>query len=184
MKYQSHLIIAGAAITLTQPWHQGIVEAFIIYGLGLLGGLLPDIDHPGSFIGSRVPVLPTILFRNGGHRGVTHSLLGLAVVSIAGFVIAAAIGHQSNIAICWAFGLGYASHLAADIITNRGIPVCWPVSTRFVIPITTTGSPLELMIVIGIFLITAFLTLRSVFSETAFGMVTYNIKSIFTKIFI
>lgn len=151
MKYQSHIVIAAAVITLTQPWSQGLLPALAIYGLGLLGGLLPDIDHPKSFIGSKVPVLPTILYKFGGHRGVTHSLLGLGIVAIIGFLLASLLGMREIPAVTWALGLGYASHLGADLITNRGIPACWPVAKRFVIPVTTTGSALEAIIVLSVF---------------------------------
>lgn len=161
MKYQSHLVIAAAAVTLTQPWHQPSLPMVAIYAMGLLGGLLPDIDHPKSFIGSKVPLLPTLLFRyGGGHRGVTHSLLALSLLTAAGFFLAAVLGFQDNAAVCWSLGLGYASHLGADLITNRGIPALWPLRQRYRVPITVTGSRMEAVIVLAVFYGTAFWTIR------------------------
>ena len=158
MRYQSHALIAVASVTVFHPWSAGILAMGVTYVFALIGGLLPDIDHPKSFVGSKVPVIPTILYRFSGHRGVTHSLLALGVVSLFGFFCAAVIGSMGNLLVAWSMGIGYASHLLADFITNRGIPAAWPVKRRFVIPITTTGAPLEAAIAVAAFLGCLFLS--------------------------
>ena len=50
--------------------------------LGAVGGLLPDIDHPKSFIGKYNPLAGFMK-----HRGFTHTVLGCAILSIPFIVI-------------------------------------------------------------------------------------------------
>ena len=99
-----------------------------------LGALLPDLDAHSSTIKylsiARIqPFAPlsSVLSRDWGHRGMTHSLIGLA-----GFAVLV-----SPIALFWswpiwaALCLGYASHLAADACTRSGIPLLYPRKRRF-----------------------------------------------------
>lgn len=83
-------------------------------GVGMLGAVLPDIDHPRSFLGRFNPFAKCFI-----HRGLTHSLLactcfgalayGLAGAQVAKFLV-----------------LGYLSHLLLDAYTPKGIPFWWP----------------------------------------------------------
>ncbi len=63
-------------------------------GLAALGSLAPDIDHPHSWLGRRLPWLSWPLAALLGHRGLTHSLLaigaglGLLLVQGAGWLAA------------------------------------------------------------------------------------------------
>ncbi|MGL5972788.1 MAG: metal-dependent hydrolase [Oscillospiraceae bacterium] len=45
-------------------------------GVGALGGYLPDIDHAGSTLGSKIPILPHLL----KHRGVTHTVYFIGII--------------------------------------------------------------------------------------------------------
>nr|WP_254425349.1 metal-dependent hydrolase [Aeromonas dhakensis] len=45
----------------------------------LASALLPDLDHPKSVLGQRLPWISKPLSRLFGHRGFTHSLLAVAV---------------------------------------------------------------------------------------------------------
>ncbi|PFR46284.1 hypothetical protein COK29_31030, partial [Bacillus cereus] len=47
-----------------------------------LGALLPDIDEPNSFIGQRTRGVSDLIHAVFDHRGMTHSLIGIAVASI------------------------------------------------------------------------------------------------------
>lgn len=146
MTYQSHLVWALAASLALYPLPrpQSIEEGAVLaswVALAALGGLLPDIDHPHSRIGRLIPVLPTLLFKTTGHRGATHSLFG---VLISGALTYAAIWSFKGGAWAWlgaqAMMVGYAAHLAGDFITNRGVPLMWPLGGRMGIKVTTTGS--------------------------------------------
>jgi inner membrane protein len=106
--------------------------------LGVAGALLPDIDHPGSWIGRRVPFVSWPLALAFGHRGVTHSLLAvlacLAALPLAGVAPAAL-----------PVALGYLSHLLADYCTPAGVPFLWPSPRVFRSPyVLRTGSLPEL----------------------------------------
>ena len=89
--------------------HLGWLEASIqVFAAAGLGALLPDIDHPGSVVGRRlwffsIPV--SLLF---GHRGITHSLIAVVVMSAA---IVWQAGAQPWVA---ALAIGYLTHLVGD----------------------------------------------------------------------
>jgi len=109
------LLTAEVLIRAGHLPEQAAVQAL---GTAVLGALLPDIDHPSSYIGRRVPVVPYLL---GGHRRAAHSLLAaLAVVLLAhrflglsGFLIFSLVG-------------GYLSHLALDLLNPEGAMLFWP----------------------------------------------------------
>ncbi len=75
----------------------------------LVGSYLPDIDIRHSTAGK---VIPAWLFTK--HRGPTHSLLALIVVTTA----AAAF----NIYLGIGLGFGYLLHLGADLLTSMHLP--------------------------------------------------------------
>ncbi len=150
MRYSSHLYLGVAAATLIQPWQHGVVVAAWAYSVAVLGALLPDIDHPKSWIGSRIPVLPTLLQRTTGHRGFTHSIAALAFVCLLSFFLwfELPLPQEAAKTIGFALSVGYLSHLVADFFTNKGIAALWPIRRRFGIPLTNTGTSLESVIVV------------------------------------
>ncbi len=95
----------------------------------VLGALLPDVDTPTSLIGKLCLPLARLLERRFGHRTVTHSLLGLALVT--GPVAPLALLNPQ-----WplAFGLGYLSHLLIDCANKSGTPLFYPRPLRAVLP--------------------------------------------------
>ncbi|MCV2531086.1 MAG: metal-dependent hydrolase [Candidatus Lightella neohaematopini] len=102
----------------------------IILG-GLITCLLPDIDHPKSFIGKRLKWLSIPIYKIFGHRSFTHSLLLIIIIIICINI------KQINIPIdvIYAMIIGYISHIIADILTPAGIPLLWPYNKKFSIPI-------------------------------------------------
>jgi inner membrane protein len=107
-----------------------------------LGGIAPDIDQPiapfwrnlpiGGFFGR---VIAKML---GGHRFITHSLLGLVLFGfIAHWILAFFHPLFLNIDIAlvwWAFMIGMASHLVMDSITKEGVPWLLPIPIKFGFP--------------------------------------------------
>ena len=94
-----------------------------------LGALLPDLDAQSSMVKhlsiARIqPFAPVavILSRDLGHRGATHSLLGLGVFAL----LMLPLGFLYQWPLWAALILGYASHLAADACTKSGIPFLHP----------------------------------------------------------
>ena len=60
------------------------------------------------------------------HRGITHSLIGLGCATYA---------VQSWLGASWTvFAVGYGSHLLADMLTDRGVPLLWPLKLDFSVP--------------------------------------------------
>lgn len=108
----------------------GALAGIVLYRTGadvsvaaaaIAGSLLPDIDHPGSKLGRRAPVISHAVHLFG-HRGVTHSLLFVLILAAAGYY-------------AWtpAYGLaiGAAVHIAADMLTPSGVPLFWPHGRRY-----------------------------------------------------
>jgi len=122
----------------------GIPISPTAFAFAILGSLLPDVDTTTSAIGRLLYPLAAFIERRFGHRGITHSLVGLALaalISYFGFGIADFGFPQFEIrnpksAILWAaFVSGYASHLLADSMNKTGIPLFWPNTTyRAVLP--------------------------------------------------
>ncbi|MGP1955930.1 MAG: metal-dependent hydrolase [Arsenophonus sp. NC-PY1-MAG3] len=109
-------------------WH--IIIAVIITCL------LPDIDHPKSFLGQRLKWLSIPIAKVFGHRGITHSLLAIIGGSIffssdllSRIIIPIPVDFVHSMIV------GYTSHLVADMLTPAGIPLLWPCRRRFCMPI-------------------------------------------------
>lgn len=127
------LAAASAVFFATQPatpltWP---IAGTIVVG-AFIGSLLPDIDQPTSNFWQSIPlgglgraIVPKTL---GGHRNLSHSILGVLLfygVSsvIAKYVLAA---HIDQSILLQSLLAGFLAHLAADTITVRGIPLFWP----------------------------------------------------------
>lgn len=102
-----------------------------------LGALLPDLDHPKAWLAQfrlarrgllrfiRPFAFPSAVLREEfGHRGALHSLLAVLVLYLAAQALDASApgAAQVGAALAW----GYALHLAADALTNRGVPLLFP----------------------------------------------------------
>lgn len=120
----------------------------------LVGALLPDIDHPKSWLGRRIPFIALPIAAVFGHRGITHSLL--AVVGVA-WALRHALAHW-ELGAGWGLaavgvGVGYLSHLLGDFATHGGVPVLWPLKRRFSLPLTfKTGGAFEYLLAIALVL--------------------------------
>ena len=103
----------------------------------ILTCLLPDIDHPKSFLGQRLSWISKPIARAFGHRGFTHSLLavGLGIWGLAQFQAPGPLSGVMKDALI----VGYLSHLLGDWLTPAGIPLFWPWRRRFRLP----GLPLK-----------------------------------------
>jgi inner membrane protein len=88
-----------------------------------VGAMLPDIDQPGRWISNRLFILAWP-FHWLKHRGLTHSLVALALIFAS--LTYAKIDPSYSIA----FMCGWASHLVADMLTVQGIELLWPIPFR------------------------------------------------------
>jgi inner membrane protein len=137
----SHIVVGVAAWARVAP-HLGFPALDPdALALAIGGALLPDIDHPHSWVGRRVRLISHPLAALIGHRGFTHSIL--AVIACGLLLRWRGFGR----AVVDPLVVGYLSHLAADLLTSSGLRLAWPLRRRFAIPLCKTGSPGELVVV-------------------------------------
>jgi inner membrane protein len=142
MMARSHVVVGLAAwVAIAPPLHLSLFDPLSV-AFVVSGSLLPDIDHPKSWVGRRLRPVSTLLASVLGHRGVTHSAVAI-VALVAWFVH---IGYRR----AWICGLviGYLSHLMADMLTHRGLRLAWPLRGTWCLPIYKTGSPVENIVVV------------------------------------
>jgi inner membrane protein len=82
----------------------------------LAGSVLIDLDHVPLYLWNALAAAP-------GARPVTHSLLTVAVLAVAGAVA----GPRSRLRVpLLGLALGVALHLVRDLGTGPGVPLLWP----------------------------------------------------------
>ena len=133
-----------------------------------IGGIAPDIDQPTAPLWRNLPIghllgkgVDKVL---GGHRSVTHSLLGLALfgwfshwlLHLLNLIVPRMDAHI----VWWAFMIGMLSHLVLDTFTKEGVPWLLPIPIKFGIPPikslrVTTGGWVEKLIFCAILIFDA-----------------------------
>ena len=152
--------LAGASlITGTEP-------PTYAYPTAVAAAWLPDVDNPRSTLGNGLSRLknPTLnvvtrpvswflratsfaLARTVGHRTLTHSLLGVALFALIAWLV---LGAYPNLLL--ALIAGYASHVFADALNTRGVPLLWPLGRPFrLLPGgIRSGGAVELVVALGV----------------------------------
>ncbi|MGD6846305.1 metal-dependent hydrolase [Rossellomorea aquimaris] len=137
--YKTHL---ATSITAGMVFAKLLSYPFTIGYLGgvAIGSLLPDIDHPNSFIGRRSFGISNVIYNTFGHRGITHSL-------ILWFVLLMLLSLHNNY-FTIGIALGYLFHILGDFFSRSGVPLLHPYTkNRFRFFITyRTSSYAELLI--------------------------------------
>ncbi|MDP3997826.1 MAG: metal-dependent hydrolase [bacterium] len=157
------------------PLSAGIIIGALSIVAVMIGALTPDLDQPTANIWRRLlggRALGNIFqFFSGGHRHVTHSLIGIILIGyllhqgITTFINPAFV--PSMLVLWRAFMIGYISHPIADTITDRGVPWFWPLHINIKIPPgpeelrVTTDSIVETLLVRGAVIISFILLLIS-----------------------
>ncbi len=115
----------GNGISLTDPVSMCIIA----------GAMFPDIDIVLQKWGDYV------YLKN--HRGLTHSIFGLAVSSVLIAIVMGKIFHYPDVfALFWWSLLGCASHTAFDILNSYGAKLLWPLTNKkFSMGLLTTFDP-------------------------------------------
>jgi endonuclease YncB( thermonuclease family) len=86
--------------------------------------ILPDADYPRSWLGHQLGSISLDLHRLFGHRSFLHSLLALLLITLVlGLPLWLLTGRPSPMI---AVGVGYGSHLFADMMTLGGVQLFWP----------------------------------------------------------
>lgn len=123
MKYKAHTIgaVAFSFVFINLNKNIGLeINPIFFIGGAVVGGLLPDMDHPKSLLGSIVQPLSTIIKETIGHRTFTHSILFTLII---GFFIS-----FFNINFGFGIGLGMLSHIILDLLTPNtyGVAFLYP----------------------------------------------------------
>lgn len=137
----SHVALGVAAWLVVAP-HLGLPDAApACLGLAVLGSLLPDVDHPKSWLGKRLRPVSSTIASVLGHRGLTHSAAAVAVCAWC------LLRGGAPRWVVDPLSVGYLSHLAADLLTPGGLRFAWPLRRTWALPLCKTGSPFEPLIV-------------------------------------
>ncbi len=126
----------------------------------LIGGITPDIDQPTAPFWRNLPVGKYFgkIFDKmlGGHRFITHSILGLALFGFLFHLLLKFLHpimpHVNSGYVWWAFMIGMLSHLIMDTLTKEGVPWLLPIPVKFGFPPIkdwriTTGKWVETLVV-------------------------------------
>jgi inner membrane protein len=135
-------VAAGALIGAALAPRTGTVVAAALAGVA---ALLPDIDEPGSTLGSKVPLVSSLVHGVFGHRGMTHTAFFAALAAWGGWALAGYVSLKPE-TCALIVSLAVLSHIGLDSLTPSGTEPLWPVlKVRFSGPIRT-GTLLELPI--------------------------------------
>lgn len=97
------------------------------YGV-LIGSLLPDIDEPNSSIGRKTIGISNIINVFFGHRGITHSILFIALIAIAMLFVA---NNEMKLMIAGLVA-GVIAHIIGDALTKERLyNVFYPARMQF-----------------------------------------------------
>lgn len=174
MTGRTHDLAAFAALTyvtgLYPPQNLRLSTALVALTANFVGGLCPDLDQPTAGLWHRIPagslwgrLLAPLL---GGHRFISHSILGLFLFGIASKYLLGLASHvllvDMNL-VWWAFMIGCFSHLVMDSFTRDGVPWLFPLPWKLGFPPlrfmrVRTGSWFEKYVVFpGILVLTGYL---------------------------
>jgi inner membrane protein len=141
MMARSHVIVGLATWIVAAPiLHVASFDPLYL-GLVVAGSLLPDIDHPKSWVGRRTRPISTAIASVFSHRGITHS--AIAVIALVALLRHAGYRGGGVSALV----IGYLSHLAADMLTPQGLRLAWPLQGTWGFPLCRTDSGMEPVIV-------------------------------------
>lgn len=143
-----------------------LATAILAVLANLIGGITPDIDQPTAPLWRNLPVGGFFgkVFGKliGGHRFLTHSILGLALFGFLFHLLLIFLhpimGSVDSTVVFWAFMIGMVSHLIMDTLTKEGVPWLLPVPIKFGLPpikalrVTTNGW-VELWVVLPLLLL-------------------------------
>jgi inner membrane protein len=170
MTGRTHDLAAFTALSIVvlsqEPQPITLATAIVAVFANLVGGIAPDIDQPTAPFWRNLPVGKYFgkIFGmlNGGHRFLTHSILGLILFGIVARMLLGwmtpIMPHVDTGLVWWAFMIGMFSHLVMDSFTKEGVPWLLPIPGKFGFPPlrqlrVTTGKFLESFAVFPLLLI-------------------------------
>lgn len=129
-----------AALLFASMTRLSPIPAVITVAAGMIGGLIPDLDHGKSTITKKTGIIGFFFSRAFKHRGVLHTpIVYLLLCGILVKMLPSAVWLHYLL-----YGLlcGELSHLFLDMLNPSGIPLLWPITRRKIslLPIQTGGK--------------------------------------------
>ncbi len=145
----SFVHLSGDPLTLAKTVTLTLLVKKAVYYFSVgIGALLPDIDNARSTLGHKLGAVSKSIQRIAGHRTIFHSLLGLVLGSLLavglqqviiwllsqrGLTVPADFVGASHL-VFFAVLFGSIMHIAADALTQGGVPLFWPNPKRYGFP--------------------------------------------------
>lgn len=146
MKYPAHVVgglmfgvVANQYViqhlpVIHNPTIPGLIVSTIFITGSVIGSLFPDIDHRGSYLGKRLPILSWLASKTMGHRGGTHApFIAFALTTLLIWMVATACSGTAELfLLTLLLGClnGAISHIFLDSLTVMGIPLLFPFSSK------------------------------------------------------
>ena len=131
MTGQTHLIVganvAWLVVLASVEIGASDMRLLLLVLAGAFGALLPDLDAGAAKIHFIALGVLRPFQGIAKHRGGLHSLLAALVV----FVIAYFLLRNFDALLGLDIALGYVSHLVIDGLNFGGVPLLWPLKTKF-----------------------------------------------------
>ena len=150
----------GAVYFAWSPQTMSLATVLVGLLANQIGGIAPDIDQPTAPFWRNLPIggpIGRVVDRLlGGHRFITHSVIGLVLFSALAHLLLVFLHPVIpivNIDLVWAaFMIGMLSHLVMDTFTKEGVPWLLPLPIKFGIPPVrslriTSGKKIESFII-------------------------------------
>ncbi len=105
-----------------------------------IGALLPDIDQASNRLWDLLPIGESIGKALGvfmKHRGISHSFLGIFLADKFSYWLITNLfntGFVDTKMVYWSLMIGFISHIAADSLTEEGVPLLYPLKINFGLP--------------------------------------------------
>ncbi|HSX33737.1 MAG TPA: metal-dependent hydrolase [Candidatus Saccharimonadales bacterium] len=154
------ITLLGVIVIIHPPHMVTLSTALLAVLANQIGGITPDIDQPTAPFWRNLPIGGTIGRvidkMLGGHRFLTHSLLGAALMSVLFHLLLTFLHplmpHVDSNVVEAAFVIGLASHLIMDTFTKEGVPWLLPIPIKLGVPPIrglriTTGKKFETLLI-------------------------------------
>jgi len=147
MTYKTHLstglLFSSVVFLLIYKIELAPALVFLLIISTVLGSSAPDLDTPTGELWDKIPggslisriVNPVFI---GGHRHLSHSFIGLGIFTGLFYLLLKVIPYEPAAhnfgLIILAYITGHLSHIFADLFTEAGVPLLFPLGYHFGIP--------------------------------------------------
>lgn len=148
MTYKTHLSIgllfSSIVFLVLMDLHYSPILILLLAISTIIGSSAPDLDTPTGELWDKIPaggvlsrlIKPVFI---GGHRHLSHSLIGFVIFASLFWLLFSILNFRLGYILnteylILAYGLGHISHLFADLFTEMGVPLLFPLDYHFGIP--------------------------------------------------